>query len=98
MVPDHTYLTRSMHSNLSQSHQQIYIDPLPREEGLPTQSTARWLSDPRSVPSFSPTTVNEVVEKRQASVDNQLLGLPGPYYRMRSVRSILARGSQSIGP
>jgi hypothetical protein len=34
-----------------------------------------------SVPSFSPTTVNEAVEKRQASVDNQQLGLLGPYHR-----------------
>jgi hypothetical protein len=33
-----------------------------------------------SIPSFSPTTANEAVEKRQASIDNQLLGLPGPYY------------------
>jgi hypothetical protein len=31
-----------------------------------------------SVPSFSPTTTNETVGKRQVSVDNQLLGLPGP--------------------
>jgi hypothetical protein len=29
----------------------------------------------------SPTTANEAVEKRQASVDNQLLGLPGLYHR-----------------
>jgi hypothetical protein len=47
MVPYHTYLTRSMHSNLSWSHQQICTDPLPWEEGLLTQSTARQSSDPR---------------------------------------------------
>jgi hypothetical protein len=34
-----------------------------------------------SVLSFSLTTANEAVEKRQAFVDNQLLGLPGPYHR-----------------
>jgi hypothetical protein len=34
-----------------------------------------------SVLSFSPTTVNEAVGKRQANVANQLLGLPGPYHR-----------------
>jgi hypothetical protein len=28
MVPDHTYLTWSMHSNLSRSHQQRWIEPL----------------------------------------------------------------------
>jgi hypothetical protein len=35
----------------------------------------------RSIPSFSPTTVNGAVEQSQASVDNRLLGLPGPYHR-----------------
>jgi hypothetical protein len=34
-----------------------------------------------SVPSFSPTIVNETVEKIQASIDNQLLALSGPYHR-----------------
>jgi hypothetical protein len=33
-----------------------------------------------SVPSFSPEPTIEVVGKSQASVDNQLLGLPGPYH------------------
>jgi hypothetical protein len=35
----------------------------------------------RSVPNFSPTTVNEAVGKSQASIDNWLLGLPGSYHR-----------------
>jgi hypothetical protein len=35
----------------------------------------------RSVSSVSPTTANEAVEKRQDSVDNQLLGLLGSYHR-----------------
>jgi hypothetical protein len=34
-----------MYSNLSRSRQQIWTDPLAREEGLPTQSTARRLTD-----------------------------------------------------
>jgi hypothetical protein len=34
-----------------------------------------------SVPSFSPTIANGAMEKSQASVDNWLLGLPGPYHR-----------------
>jgi hypothetical protein len=34
-----------------------------------------------SIPSFSPTTANGAVGKSQASVDNRLLGLPGPYHR-----------------
>jgi hypothetical protein len=41
VVPDHTYLTRSMHSNISCSHQQIWTDPLPsrRRAPDPTHST-----------------------------------------------------------
>jgi hypothetical protein len=35
----------------------------------------------RSIPSFSLTTVNGTVEQSQASVDNRLLALPGPYHR-----------------
>jgi hypothetical protein len=35
----------------------------------------------QSVPSFSPITANETVGKRQASIGNQLLGLPDPYLR-----------------
>jgi hypothetical protein len=35
----------------------------------------------RFVPSFSSTIANEAVRKRQALVDNQLLGLPGSYHR-----------------
>jgi hypothetical protein len=34
-----------------------------------------------SIPNFSPTTANKAVGKSQASVDNQLLGLPSPYHR-----------------
>jgi hypothetical protein len=30
---------------------------------------------------FSPTTANGTVGKSQASIDNRLLGLPGPYHR-----------------
>jgi hypothetical protein len=34
----------------------------------------------KSIPNSFPTTSNEIVEKSQASVDNRLLGLPGPYH------------------
>jgi hypothetical protein len=34
-----------------------------------------------SVPNLSPTTANGAVGKSQASVDNRLLGLLGPYHR-----------------
>jgi hypothetical protein len=46
MTLDHTYLMRSSYSNLSRSRQQRWTDPLPWEEGIPTQSTTRWLTDP----------------------------------------------------
>jgi methyl coenzyme M reductase subunit D len=51
------------------------------EEELSTQSTTRWLTDPRVHTQLLPTTANGAVEKSQVSVDNRLLGLPGPYHR-----------------
>jgi hypothetical protein len=45
----------------------------------PTQLTVWWLTGLGSVPSFSPLTTNEEVGKRQASVDNWLLGLQGSF-------------------
>jgi hypothetical protein len=42
------------------------------------QHTGRLIR--RTVPNFSPTTTNGTVGKSQASVDNRLLGLPGPYH------------------
>jgi hypothetical protein len=44
----------------------------PQHAGLPIR---------RFIPSFSPRTANGAVGKSQASVDNRLLGLPGPYHR-----------------
>jgi hypothetical protein len=35
----------------------------------------------RSIPSFSPEPTNEAVEKGKTSINNRLLGLPGPYDR-----------------
>jgi hypothetical protein len=48
--------------------------------------------------SFSPTTTNEAVGKRQASIENQLLVLLVHITGMRSVCLIPARGGQPIGP
>jgi hypothetical protein len=45
MVPDHTYLTWSTHSNLSRSRQYICIDPLPLRRRAPDtihSSTTVW--------------------------------------------------------
>jgi hypothetical protein len=44
MVPDHTYLTRSTHSNISRSRQQIWTDPLFLRRRARTQPTAHWLT------------------------------------------------------
>jgi hypothetical protein len=45
-----------------------------------------------------PLTASEAIGLSQDYVDNKLLGLLGPYTSMRSVRSIIARGGQPIGP
>jgi hypothetical protein len=52
-----------------------------REEGLLTQSTTRRPSDPRVRTQLLSHNIQRVVEKSQAPVDNQLLGLPGPYHQ-----------------
>jgi hypothetical protein len=52
-----------------------------REEGLPTQSTARRPSDPWVRTQLLSHNSQRVVGKSQAPVDNQLLGLPDPYHR-----------------
>jgi hypothetical protein len=82
MVPDHTYLTRSTHGNLSCSRQQIWKkSTAPKKKGSrPNSQHVDWPVR-RSVPNFSHITANEAVGKRQASIDNRLLGIPGPYLR-----------------
>jgi hypothetical protein len=52
-----------------------------REEGLPTQSTARRPSDPRVRTQLLSHNSQRAVGKSQAHVDNRLLGLPDPYHR-----------------
>jgi hypothetical protein len=51
-----------------------------REEGLPTQSTARRSSDPRVHTQLLSHNSQRAVGKSQAPVNNRLLGLPGPYH------------------
>jgi hypothetical protein len=81
MVPDHTYLTGSIYSNLSHSHQHIWTDPLlPRRRAPdPAHNTPTdW-----SMGSYQLLSQNsqEVVGKSQGSVDDRLLGLPNPYHQ-----------------
>jgi hypothetical protein len=52
-----------------------------REEGLPTQSTTRWPSDPQVYTQLLSHNSQRAMGKSQAPVDNRLIGLPGPYHR-----------------
>jgi hypothetical protein len=52
-----------------------------REEGLPTQSTARRPSDMWARTQLLSHNSQRAVGKSQAPVDNRLLGLPGSYHR-----------------
>jgi hypothetical protein len=65
-----------------------------REEGLPTQSTARWPSDPRVRTQLLSHNSQRAVGKSQAPVDNRLLGLSGPYHR----HAIGTFNTCSLGP
>jgi hypothetical protein len=94
MVPDHTYLTRSTHSNSSRSHQQSWAGPLLPRKRAPDiihSTTASRSAGP--YPVSLPSQPMKQWGQSQYSVDGWLLGLPGPYHGMRSVRSILAHGA-----
>jgi hypothetical protein len=52
-----------------------------REEGLPTQSTARRPSDPRVRTQLLSHKQPKSSGEKSTPVDNWLLGLPGPYHR-----------------
>jgi hypothetical protein len=52
-----------------------------REEGLPTQSTARRPSDPRVYTQLLSHNSQRAVGEKSTPVDNWLLGLPGPYHQ-----------------
>jgi hypothetical protein len=51
-----------------------------------------------SHPVSLPLSTKKIVDLSQASIDDKLLGLLGPYTSMRLVHSILACGGQPIGP
>jgi hypothetical protein len=80
MVPDHTYLVRSMHSNLLQSHQQRWTESLlPRKKGSRNNPQHAGRSICGFIPSFSLKIAIEAVGVKPLSVDGKLLSLPGPY-------------------
>jgi hypothetical protein len=82
MVLDHTYLTRSMHSNLWHSHQQSWAGPLlPRKR---VSDTIHSTSANRSVDPYPVSLPRQSLQQwgqSQSSIDGWLLGLPGPYHR-----------------
>jgi hypothetical protein len=53
---------------------------LPRKSAPDSTSQPSWVAHGTRL-SFSPNTVIEAVGLSQASVDDRLLGLPGPYHR-----------------
>jgi hypothetical protein len=82
MVPDHTCLTWSMHSDLSQVTDKFgWISLLLRKRASDTIPSTRGRSIHVSVSSFSPKPTNKVVSLSQAFVDDELLGLLGPCHQ-----------------
>jgi hypothetical protein len=82
MVPDHTYLTRSTHSNFSRSNQQSWAGPLLLRKRVPDticSSTTDWSMGPYLV--SLPSQPMKQWGQSQPSVDDRLLGLLDPYHR-----------------
>jgi hypothetical protein len=82
MVPNHTYLTWSMYSNHSCSHQQSWEGPLLSRKRAP--DTIHSMMANQSVgpyPISFPSQPMKQWGQSQPSVDGWLLGLPGPYHR-----------------
>jgi hypothetical protein len=100
MALDHMYPTRFTYSNLSRSHQPSWTGSLlPRKKRIPDYILST--PDDRSVGphpvSLSPHK-HRSSEESHTTFNNKLLGLLDSYISMRSVHSILAHGSQPIGP
>jgi hypothetical protein len=82
MVLNHTYLTRSMHSNLSHSHQHSWAGSLLLRKRAP--DTIHNTSANRSAGPYLVSLPRQSLKqwgKSQSSIDGWLLGLPGPYHR-----------------
>jgi hypothetical protein len=82
MVPDHTYLIWSTHSNLSRSHQQSWAGTLllrKRATDTTRSTTVDWSVGP--YPVSLPSQPMKQLGQSQPSVDGRLLGLPGSYHQ-----------------
>jgi hypothetical protein len=63
------------------SHQQSWTESLLPRKGLPTQSTAHWLTDPWVRTQFLSRANQWSSGESYTSINSRLLGLPGPYHR-----------------
>jgi hypothetical protein len=95
MPPDHTYLTRSTHINLSRSHQHSWTESLLLRKRAPDPIHSMMAY--RSVcpyPVFLPRQSFKQWGQSQPSFDGWLLGLSGPYLRhVISMFNTFSRGS-----
>jgi hypothetical protein len=99
MVQYHAYLTWSTYSNLSRSHQQSWARPLLLRKRA--SDTIHSMPADRSVGPYPVSLLSQPL-KQWGKVKHLLIAatrLTGPINTsMRSVHSILAHGSQPIGP
>jgi hypothetical protein len=77
----HTYLAQSTYSNFSRSHQQSWTDPLPPEKGLPSQSTARRLTDSWDHTQFLSHNSHWSSGEKSIFCWQYVLGLHGSYHQ-----------------
>jgi hypothetical protein len=70
-----------VHGNLSRDATSVGQSHCSREKWLPTQSTTRWLTDPRVRTQFHSWANQWCSGESQTSINSRLLGLPGPYHR-----------------
>jgi hypothetical protein len=93
MALDHTYLTRSAYSNLSWVVNNVgRILLLPRKSAPDSTSQPGWMAHGTHL-SFSTNTTIEAVVLSQSSIDDNLLGLLGPYhYHVINVFNTCSRG------
>jgi hypothetical protein len=99
MVPDHTYLTWSAHSNLSLANDRVGQSHYSREKGIPDyipSTSADRSAGPH--PVSLPLSTKEVVEKAKHLSIVGYWAYQAHITDMWSVRSIFARGEQPIGP
>jgi hypothetical protein len=98
MVPDHMYLTRSTHINLSLANDRVGQSHYCREKGIPDyipSMSADRSTDPHTVSLLLST--KEVVEKAKHLSTACCYAYQAHISGMQSVRSILTPGGQPIG-